>query len=77
MVETTPVHVCECSLCCSGVEHPEKAQHAQLNLLISRFDEQQRRWFVALELSEPPQAKRFAKNSFEAATSCYAIRFSS
>ncbi len=51
MVETTPVHVCECSLCCSSGEHPEKEQHAQLNLLISRFDEQQRRWFVAFESS--------------------------
>ena len=30
-------------------EHPDKMMHHQMNLLMSRMDEQQRRWNVALE----------------------------
>jgi hypothetical protein len=29
--------------------HPEQAIHHQMNVLLSRLDEQQRRWYVALE----------------------------
>ena len=43
------VHQCGCPYCAQGGDHPERGQHAQLNLLLSRCDEQQRRWVVAWE----------------------------
>ena len=43
------VHECQCVHCQSPGEHPDKAIHEQINLVASRLDEQQRRWFVALE----------------------------
>jgi hypothetical protein len=47
----SPLHVCSCPVCRSRKTHPERALHRQINLLVSRLDEQQRRWFVALEAS--------------------------
>jgi hypothetical protein len=38
---------CQCPGCVQPGEHPDKERHAQLNLLLSRCDEQQRRWIVA------------------------------
>lgn len=43
------VHQCECAICQSAQEHPHKALHHQINLLLSRLDEQQRRWYAAVE----------------------------
>ena len=43
------VHSCACPQCLSGQEHPERQLHHQINLLMSRLDEQQRRWLAALE----------------------------
>jgi hypothetical protein len=43
------VHRCECSQCQSDQDHPDRRCHAHLNLLMSRLDEQQRRWLAALE----------------------------
>jgi hypothetical protein len=43
------VHVCQCAHCREPGEHPDKKIHHQFNLLVSRLDEQQRRWFVAVE----------------------------
>lgn len=43
------VHQCECPKCQESGEHPEWQLHHQMNLLVSRLDEQQRRWYVALE----------------------------
>ena len=43
------IHVCRCPQCQAGAEHPDKELHRQMNLLLSRPDEQQRRWYVALE----------------------------
>ena len=43
------IHVCQCPQCQAGAEHPDKELHRQMNLLLSRLDEQQRRWYVALE----------------------------
>jgi hypothetical protein len=36
-------------VCCSGLEHPDREYHRQMNLLLSRLDEQQRRWYLAVE----------------------------
>ena len=43
------VHACGCATCRSSTPHPDQLRHQQINLLISRLDEQQRRWYVALE----------------------------
>ena len=43
------VSVCQCPLCQQGVEHPERERHRQMLLVFNRLDENQRRWFVALE----------------------------
>lgn len=43
------IHVCQCPRCQAGAEHPDKELHRQMNLLLSRLDEQQRRWYVAVE----------------------------
>jgi hypothetical protein len=43
------VHECECIHCRQPDPHPDQARHAQMNLFLSRLDEQQRRWYVALE----------------------------
>jgi hypothetical protein len=44
-----PMHSCECEKCRWGHEHPDRAFHQHINVLASRLDERQRRWFVALE----------------------------
>ena len=41
--------ICQCPQCQQGADHPDKELHRQMNLLLSRLDEQQRRWYVALE----------------------------
>lgn len=46
---STPVHQCGCARCRARKSHPERRLHHQINLLLSRLDERQRRWFVALE----------------------------
>ena len=43
------IHVCQCADCTQQAEHPNKKIHQQMNLLLSRLDEQQRRWYVAVE----------------------------
>ena len=43
------IHECQCPICQQSKEHPDKKLHHQMNLLLSRLDEQQRRWYVALE----------------------------
>jgi hypothetical protein len=43
------VHPCACPYCLSGQDHPDRLLHHQINLLMSRLDEQQRRWLAALE----------------------------
>jgi len=40
-------HVCECVHCRSGEDHPDVKAHQVINLLMSRLDEHQRRWFAA------------------------------
>lgn len=43
------VHECECEVCCGSEEHVDRERHRHLNVVLSRLDEQQRRWVVALE----------------------------
>ena len=48
MATDLAVHECGCAACQVG-EHPEREDHRQLNLLLSRLDEQQRRWVAGRE----------------------------
>jgi hypothetical protein len=43
-----PVHQCPCDACRAGLG-PEAEHHRRLNQILSRLDEQQRRWVAALE----------------------------
>jgi len=43
------VHQCQCPKCRQSKEHADWQFHHQMNLFLSRLDEQQRRWYVALE----------------------------
>ena len=42
------IHQCQCPACADG-DHPDQQNHHHLNVLMSRLDEQQRRWLAALE----------------------------
>src|SRR5258707_8897943 len=46
---TQEIHRCQCPVCQQEADHPDKAEHRRINLLLSRLDEQQRRWFAAHE----------------------------
>jgi hypothetical protein len=43
------VHACQCGDCLQSADHPDRQLHYQMNVFLSRLNEQQRRWFVALE----------------------------
>ena len=43
------VQVCQCVRCQSGEAHPERVLHEQMNLLLSRLGEAERRWYAAVE----------------------------
>ena len=43
------IHACGCGPCRRGEAHPGREYHRQMNLLLSRLDEQQRRWYLAVE----------------------------
>jgi len=46
---TPKVHICQCPHCQQEADHPDKELHWQMNLLLSRLDEQQCRWYAAVE----------------------------
>ena len=54
-----PVHQCPCDACRTGVG-PDAEHHRRLNLILSRLDEQQRRWVAAVE------AERLGHGGFNA-----------
>ena len=43
------VHSCQCPGCLGTGPYPDRGLHRQMNLLLSRLDEQQRRWYAAVE----------------------------
>ena len=45
----TSIHECQCASCCENQDGVERQLHHQMNVFLSRLDEQQRRWYVALE----------------------------
>ena len=48
MAREVTVHQCTCPACQAG-EHPKQDDHRHLNLILSRLDEQQRRWVAGRE----------------------------
>ena len=44
-----PVHECRCADCQQAQPHPNQALHRQMNAVLARLDEQQRRWIAGLE----------------------------
>jgi len=46
---TEIIHECQCAACLADKKREEWEIHHQMNVLLSRLDEQQRRWYVALE----------------------------
>ena len=53
--DAPPLHVCACAVCQAASDAVLAAQHAQINLLLSRLTEPQRRWYVGW-LSQLPDA---------------------
>ncbi|MCZ7568090.1 MAG: hypothetical protein M5U01_05740 [Ardenticatenaceae bacterium] len=49
MMGEQAIHDCRCAICQGQEAHPDKQVHHQINLLMSRLDEQQRRWYAAIE----------------------------
>lgn len=43
------IHQCRCESCQRGDNEHEKMIHHQINVVMSRLDEQQRRWYAAVE----------------------------
>ncbi len=43
------LHRCGCPNCQQSEAHPDQEIHRQMNLFLSRLNEDQRRWYVALE----------------------------
>jgi hypothetical protein len=48
MAKERAVHVCTCPACQQGLQ-PQLDDHRDLNLILSRADEQQRRWIAGRE----------------------------
>src|SRR5512135_3607602 len=46
------VHQCQCPSCTGPEPHPDQEIHRRMNLLMSRLDEQQRRWYAAVEAAK-------------------------
>lgn len=43
------VRACQCGPCQVGEDHSERRLHDQMNLLLSRLGEAERRWYAAVE----------------------------
>ncbi len=54
-VSIRTLHECECNVCQQHSDPIPLQYHRQINLLLSRLDEPQRRWYVAV-LSKDPAA---------------------
>lgn len=48
-MQDASVHICQCPICQRAEAHRDKRWHQHMNRLLSRMDEQQRRWYVGLE----------------------------
>lgn len=59
MMSTPDMYSCNCPICQGDESHRDQTLHHQMNMLLSRLDEQQRRWYVAVE------AKRLGHGGIE------------
>lgn len=57
---TRTIHECECEICQNEASNPLKEEHHLMNVFMSRLDEQERRWYAALE------AKKLGHGGIEA-----------
>lgn len=48
-MKTREIHQCQCENCQQGADPAERLIHHQINVVMSRLDEQQRRWYAAVE----------------------------
>jgi len=48
-MSSAKIHQCQCKLCQGEIEGQEQIIHHQINVVMSRLDEQQRRWYAAVE----------------------------
>jgi hypothetical protein len=48
-MKTQEIHQCSCEICQKEETSPLKTLHHRMNVLMSRLDEQQRRWYAAIE----------------------------
>src|SRR5512135_3314853 len=50
------VHHCECAICQAGQDAAVMAYHRHINLVLSRLEEAERRWYMASLSSAPSDA---------------------
>ena len=50
---SVPAHHCACATCQATPDSPAAAYHRQINVLLSRLTEPQRRWYVASLAADP------------------------
>lgn len=48
-MRTVKIHECECEHCRSQEAYEKNEEHRLMNLFMSRLNEQERRWYAALE----------------------------
>ena len=48
-MKTKTIHQCQCEKCRETADSLEKQFHHQINVVMSRLDEQQKRWYAAVE----------------------------
>ncbi len=48
-MSTIEVRICQSPRCQAGEGHPDQVLHEQMNLLLSRLNEAERRWYAAVE----------------------------
>jgi len=48
-MSSSGVRECQCPDCQHAAPYPDRERHRQMNVFLSRLDEAQRRWYVALE----------------------------
>src|SRR5690348_538084 len=52
-VDPPAVHACACVICQAGQDAGVMQYHRQINLLLSRLSEPQRRWYAAVLADDP------------------------
>ncbi len=52
---TQEIHECECAICRAGSDPEVTRRHRVMNLLLSRLNEPQRRWYVGSLSQQPGQ----------------------